>query len=85
MAQEELIVLGPWTGDGLALATGFRPLVATAHVLEEWEDITGQPTEELAPDPNLMVARVRAQTAVATAIKANAQLVVLSSAPIEGT
>lgn len=72
MAQETLIVLIPWTGDG---STGDPYRVASADAWDAVaehgdtrEDITGQPVENIPPDVNVTVLRVTCGAALAQAI-----------------
>jgi hypothetical protein len=34
-------IITPWTGDGKAQASAFRPLLADRYPLQAWTDVTG--------------------------------------------
>lgn len=66
-----LTILTPWVGDGLTIQTAYRPLVCDVFATQSFQDVTGTPTTNLWPDPNLYVARITVTDAVAAAIAAD--------------
>lgn len=57
-------VLSPWTGTGASPADAFRPLLADAHSLLGWRDVSGQPAAHLPPSPNLLLVEAEMSDAV---------------------
>jgi len=51
-------ILTAWAGSGTALDP-YRPLLLDLFTVQTCEDVTGQPSANLPPAPNAMVARVR--------------------------
>ena len=70
-----------WTGTG-AQDDDNRPQLGDDYALRKWEDVTGQPSANLRPDPNLYVVRVECEEAVLDAIEADADYLVLWSEEI---
>ena len=65
-----------WTGAG-AENDPNRPALGDAYALKKWEDVTGQPSANLQPDPNLYVVRVECEASVLDAIEADGDYLVL--------
>ncbi len=76
MARAEICT--PWTGTG-ADGDPNRPQVADDYSLLSWIDSTGQPVENLQPDPNLYCVVATMEDAVLDAIEADATYQVLWS------
>ena len=72
-------ILTDWIGDGLSLATGNRPHVANAYALARYEDVTGQPSANLQPDPNQFIVRIECEVDVLEAIESDNDYLVLWS------
>jgi len=49
----KMAVLTAWSGDG-SEDNPNHPAISDDHQLQRWEDTTGQPSENLHPDPNLL-------------------------------
>ena len=63
-------VLTAWTGTGTE-ADANRPKVADDYTIGKWTDTTGQPSQNLQPDPNLYLIEAEADPAVVAAIEAD--------------
>jgi len=61
----------PWIGDGLTQATAYRPLICDAFPGLIYEDITAQPSANLAPAPNLYNAIIECDDAVLAQIESD--------------
>jgi hypothetical protein len=70
-------ILTPWTGDGQSTTTAYRPLVSDRYPLARCVDVTGQPAENLQPDPNLFVVEAVCEEATLALIEADPDFVVL--------
>ena len=66
----------PWIGIG-AEEDSNRPRVGDDYAIARWEDVTGQPSANLHPDPNLYIVLVRCEAAVLDAIEADDTYLVL--------
>jgi len=71
-------IITPWIGTGTP-ADPNRPQLGDDHALSKWEDVTGQPSANLKPLPNLFVVRAEMTDAVLTAIEADSTYEVLWS------
>lgn len=71
-------VISPWTGDGSS-DNANRPTIGEDYTLVSGpRDVTGQPGQNLHPEPNFMQCRIVAEDAVMAAIEAdNAYTVVV--------
>ena len=78
MTNEELIVLTPWTGDGLSAQTAYTPMIGAVYAVDAYEDLTRQEAHSLPPAVNVLAVRVRCASAVADQIAADASLQVVS-------
>ena len=65
-----------WTGSGKEDDAN-RPQIGDEYKLAKWEDVTGQPSKNLAPDPNLYVVRIECEGEVLDAIEADGKYMVL--------
>lgn len=78
MANEYAQFLSPWTTEDQAGELVNVPKLpqdypVTPNTLTKWQDITGQPTESITPDPNQYVIELWADTATMDAIEADSQ------------
>ena len=71
-----------WTGSG-AENDANRPSLGDAYALHKWEDVTGQPSESLWPDPNLYIVRAECEADVLDAILADSNYYVLWAEELE--
>lgn len=55
----------------------FRPAIVEDYGLKEWTDITGQPSANIMPEPNLFVLEIRCEPATLDAIEADGRYCVL--------
>ena len=66
-------VLTMWEGDGLSQDTAFSPQITTDHpTIAKYEDVTGQPSENLSPSPNIFLCKIECDDATLSAIEADA-------------
>ncbi len=61
-------IVTPWSGDGLTRATAFAPALQTAYALLSYTDITGQPSANIPPLPNLFAMQCTLDDATAAAL-----------------
>ena len=71
----EAVIIGPWVHN----ENGNFPQVVLNYVLDRYEDITGQPGENIPTDPNVFVHRIRCTADVLVQIEADATYTVLTS------
>ena len=71
-------VLTGWTGSG-AEDDANRPRIGDAYALAKWQDVTGQPPANIAPDPNQYVVLVECEADVLADIEADGEYLVLWS------
>jgi hypothetical protein len=69
-------IITPWTGDGKAPATAYRPLLADRYHLAAWSDVTGSATPS---DPNLVVIETDLDQLTLDAITADPDFCILWS------
>lgn len=74
-------IITPWIGTGATTADANRPQLGDDHTLSRWEDVTGQPSENLHPTPNLFIVRANMTDAVLAAIETDPTYEVLWSEP----
>jgi len=61
-----------WMGDGCSEATAYKPKLTTDHPdIVKYEDDTGQPSENLAPDPNMFSVLIECDEATLNGIIAD--------------
>lgn len=53
-----------WTGTGSSTEDAQRPALSDVYSLGSWTDITGQPAENLHPDPNAFTVEIMCEDAV---------------------
>ena len=70
----------PWVGDGLSPATSNRPKLTTEFTLAACHDVTGQPAENITPEPNAFTVEVTCTQATLDAITAAGYPVLWSEA-----
>jgi hypothetical protein len=70
-----IAVTTPWVGEGTP-NDPYTPLLANEYPCE-WVDITGQPTQSLVPDPNMLVIEATVDEAVYTDIESDARFYIL--------
>lgn len=77
----EAYISGPWinAADDPSDTPSNHPRLADDYVLKSWEDVTGQPAEEIAPEPNTFTLRAIVSESVLDAIEADATYDVLST------
>ena len=83
--MKRISVMTPWsevTEDGEEGETFFTPTIAGDYTFAKWRDVTGQPTVNLTPNPNLMLVVIEVADAVADAIEADGNYTVMSSESI---
>ena len=71
-------VLTAWTGDGLSLESSNRPVIADDYTVA-WTDTTGQPSENLTPNPNMYIVQIECDEATLEAIEADSKYEILWS------
>ena len=59
-----------WIGDGTESNPNTPSFSSATGLSYKYEDITGQPTENLSPNPNVFVARITADESVLDALDA---------------
>lgn len=64
-------VITRWAGDGQTLQTAFRPELGVDYPLLTCRDVVGHPSSSLPPSPNIYVAEVTVDDAVAAQIAAD--------------
>ncbi len=74
-------IITPWIGSGTSVDSN-RPQLPSDHALIKFEDTTGQPSENLQPDPNLFVVLAEMTDAILADIEADSTYEVLWSEPI---
>lgn len=72
-------IVTPFSGDGLTTETAYRPTVADIYSFAKWTDVTGLPTSEIIPGPNLYVIEAEMNAAILAAIEADPNYYVLWS------
>ena len=61
-----------WEGDGASEDTAFSPTITTDHPdIVKYEDNTGQPSENLTPDPNMYTVLIECEETTLNAIIAD--------------
>lgn len=70
-----------WIGTG-AEDDANRPNLGDEYKLAKWEDVTGTPAANLAPDPNLYIVRIECEADVLDAIEGDGRFMVLWSEEI---
>ena len=73
-------IVSQWRGDGQSDETVFGPVLAALLTLpgEGFEDVTGQPSANLTPDPNVYIVQVRCEAETLDQIEADGRFLVLS-------
>lgn len=74
-------IITPWIGSGTE-SDPFRPLLADAYPLS-CSDVTGQPSSEIAPDPNAYTVEVQAEASMLDEIAADTRFLILWREDIE--
>lgn len=74
-------VITPWTGTGAPDEMN-RPQVGDDYTIAKWEDVTGQPSENLPPAENMYIVKLEAEDTVMDAIEADDTYQVLWSEEI---
>ena len=73
-------VLTQWIGTGTSEDDAYRPSITTDHpTIAKYEDTTGQPSENLTPNPNTFSCRIECDDATLAAIEADNNYYVISS------
>ena len=82
MANWKADIVTPFIGDGSNEDNANRPQLGDDFPFIRWEDITGTPSAQLTPSPNMYVLRVEVTEAVLSNIESDAVYLVLSSEEI---
>ena len=82
MANWTADIITPFIGDGSTEENANRPQLGDDYPFIRWEDITGTPTAQLTPSPNMYVLRAEVTEAVLSSIKSDGTYLVLSSEEI---
>ena len=72
-------VMTPWIGDGTPGVNPRRPLLKDTFGLMNWRDVTGQPSADLPPDPNLYVVKIQCSEAVLDSIALDDRFLIIWS------
>lgn len=74
-------ILTPWVAaaDDPSPMPSNHPKLADDYTFSKWEDVTGQPSANIMPDPNLYIILVEAEQAIIEAIDADPDYEVLWS------
>ena len=68
-------VLTAWVGDGVSIETANRPKLIDDYSVK-MEDVTGQPSANLHPDPNLYIVQIECDQATLDLIDADPNYVI---------
>lgn len=79
MKQAEIIT--GWSGDGTTDSPN-RPMISDTFQVKKWEDVTGQSSNNLHPDPNTYILHITCEDDVLTQIEADSDYYVLWEEPI---
>jgi len=82
MANWTADIVTPFIGDGSDTENANRPQFGDDYPFIRWEDITGTPTAQLTPSPNMYVLRAEVTEAVLSSIESDGTYLVLSSEEI---
>jgi hypothetical protein len=74
-------IITPFTGDG-SEDNANRPQLGDDYATIRWSDITGTPSAQLTPSPNMYVLRAEVTEAVLSDIESDGVYLVLSSEEI---
>ena len=72
-------VITPWAGDGSSIENANRPKVADDHNIQTWTDVTGQPSANLQPNPNMYIVEITCDQTTLDAIESDNNYEVLWS------
>ncbi len=72
----EAEIITPWIGDGTEENSN-RPQLGDDYTIKRWEDITGQPSENLHPDPSIYIVKVLVEAIILDVIEADSNYQVL--------
>ena len=75
------VIITPWIGNGTEENSN-RPQVGDDYGISKWEDVTGQPSENLPLAENMYIVKLEAENAVLDAIEADDTYLVLWSEEI---
>ena len=75
-------IITPFIGDGSTEENANRPQLGDDYATLKWEDITGTPSAQLTPSPNMYVLRAEVTEAVLSDIESDGIYHVLSSEEI---
>lgn len=84
MANAKAWVVTPWVARTVP-GTFDHPKLEDDHQLISWTDVTGQPVQNISPEPNEYTVEIICTEAVLDAIEADAQYEVLWSEDEHGT
>ncbi|MGD9156914.1 MAG: hypothetical protein PVG39_00780 [Desulfobacteraceae bacterium] len=74
--KQQAEVITSWIGDG-SEENPNRPLIADHYSLDKWSDVTGQPSENLIPDPNSCVIFIECEDTMMDQIETDSNYFVL--------
>jgi hypothetical protein len=75
------IITTPWAGDG-SQDNPNHPQIQDDYQINSYQDITGQPGEELSPEPNIFVAEITLEQSVLDQVILDDNYAVLSAEEI---
>lgn len=75
------LIITPYTGDGLSVDTGYRPLLLDVISIGGFNDITGNPLASGIPSVNLLVIEADVTAQQLSTIKADDRFFVLEPGP----
>ena len=75
-------IITPFIGDGSTIENANRPQLGDDYATIRWSDITGTPSAQLAPSPNMYVLRAEVTEAILSDIESDGVYLVLSSEEI---
>lgn len=77
MAQKRFEVLTPWAEEVDEGGTFRYPLITSVFSLSKWQDITGQESANIPPEPNLVSLLAEADETVLDQIEADERFLVM--------
>jgi len=77
----KLQIVTPWIGTG-AEEDSNRPAIGDEYAIKKWEDVTGQPSANLHPEPNMYVVQAECEADVLKLIQVDAEYKIIWSEEI---
>lgn len=75
--MKKTYIATPWVGDGINVH--YHPKLEDDYPYKKWMDVTGQPSANLTPAPNMYVIEVVVDDVVLTQIEADSRYLVIWS------